>query len=144
MGVLIRKIEKKDVHAINKIYGAITSRPATDLFDRIAEEQVKPNNNACLVAETDNKVIGFMISYLLAGGFGMARSAWILTFGVDPDYMDQGIGSRLAKEVMEFYRQKGVNHIYTSVRWDSVDLLSFFKTLGFERSEFINLRKVIE
>jgi len=34
-----------------------------------------------------------------------------------------------------------VKKIYTSVRWDSTDLLSFFKAVGFERSDFINLRK---
>jgi hypothetical protein len=30
------------------------------------------------------------------------------------------------------------------VRWDSTDMLSFFKTLGFDRSNFINLRKVLK
>jgi hypothetical protein len=28
-----------------------------------------------------------------------------------------------------------------SARWDSTDLLSFFKSIGFERSEFINLER---
>jgi ribosomal protein S18 acetylase RimI-like enzyme len=55
--------------------------------------------------------------------------------------MGQGIGKRLAEEIVRIYREKGVEDIYTSVRWDSVDLLSFFKTLGFDRSSFINLKK---
>jgi len=50
----------------------------------------------------------------------------------------------LAEEILEAYRKKGINDIYTSVRWDSVDLLSFFKTLGFDRSNFINLRKELD
>ena len=33
------------------------------------------------------------------------------------------------------------NLSFASVRWDSVDFLPFFKTLGFDRSNFINLRK---
>ncbi|RPJ10835.1 MAG: GNAT family N-acetyltransferase, partial [Desulfobacteraceae bacterium] len=41
-------------------------------------------------------------------------------------------------------REKGIKDVYTSVRWDSVDLLSFFKTLGFDRSNFINLKKSLE
>jgi N-acetylglutamate synthase-like GNAT family acetyltransferase len=74
----------------------------------------------------------------------MARSAWIATMGVDPDFMGQGIGARLAKEIFAFYRAKGIDNVYTSVRWDSTDMLSFFKTLGFDRSNFINLRKVLD
>jgi hypothetical protein len=45
---------------------------------------------------------------------------------------------------MNYYQAQGVENVYTSVRWDSTDLLSFFKTLGFDRSNFINLRKVLK
>jgi ribosomal protein S18 acetylase RimI-like enzyme len=57
--------------------------------------------------------------------------------------MGRGIGASLAEEIFKFYRSKGIENVYTSVRWDSTDLLSFFKTLGFDRSNFINLRKII-
>ena len=40
--------------------------------------------------------------------------------------------------------EKDIKHIYTSVRWDATDMLSFFKTMGFDRSDFINLRKGLE
>jgi hypothetical protein len=58
--------------------------------------------------------------------------------------MGQEIGASLAKEIFEYYKAHGIDNVYTSVRWDSTDLLSFFKTLGFDRSNFINLRKVLE
>ena len=92
----------------------------------------------------EGKIVGFMISYILLGGFGIEKSAWIAMFGVDPKFMGQGIGESLAKKIFEFSREKGIKDIYTSVRWDSPDLLSFFKTLGFDRSNFINLRKLLE
>ena len=82
-----------------------------------------------------------MISYIVYGGFGLEKSAWIATLGVDTKFMGQGIGKRLAEEIFRVYQEKGIQHIYTSVRWDSVDLLSFFKTLGFDRSNFVNLKK---
>ena len=63
--------------------------------------------------------------------------------GVDPDFMGMGIGKYLAQKTFEIYRNLGIEHIYSSVMWDSIDLLSFFKTMGFERSSFINLRKKI-
>jgi len=85
-----------------------------------------------------------MISYILTAGFGIAKSAWIATLGVDPDFMGQEIGASLAEEIFSYYKTQGIENVYTSVRWDSTDLLSFFKTLGFDRSNFINLRKIIE
>jgi len=96
------------------------------------------------VAELDGTVAGFMISYIMTLGFGIEKSAWIATLGVNPKYMGQGIGAQLSREVFKFYQAEGVHNVYTSVRWDSTDLLSFFKTLGFDRSNFINLRKVLE
>ena len=63
--------------------------------------------------------------------------------GVDPDFMGQGIGAEIARKIFEIYKAAGIEKVYTSVRWDSTDLLSFFKTLGFDRSEFINLKKAM-
>ncbi|MBB5348710.1 hypothetical protein HNQ81_002450 [Desulfoprunum benzoelyticum] len=33
----------------------------------------------CFVAEFEDKVVGFMISFVIAFSFGMERSAWIAT-----------------------------------------------------------------
>jgi N-acetylglutamate synthase-like GNAT family acetyltransferase len=85
-----------------------------------------------------------MISYILTAGFGETKSAWIATLGVDPNFMGQGIGASMAQKIFEIYKATGIENVYTTVRWDSTDMLSFFKTLGFDRSKFINLRKVID
>ena len=140
----IRRLKKEDAEEISKIYGAITMQPLSADFKRVVEEHALREDGACFVAERDGKVTGFMISYILTAGFGMPKSAWIATLGVDPGCMGQGIGASLAKEIFKFYKDQGIENIYTSVRWDSTDLLSFFKTLGFDRSNFINLRKVVE
>ena len=140
----IRGIKAEDASDIGKIQSAITTKsPATIDFRHIIEEQVRKDEDASFVAVIDGKVVGYMISYIIFGGFGLEKSAWIATLGVDPKFMGQGIGKKLAEEIQAVYQEKGINDIYTSVRWDSVDLLSFFKTLGFDRSNFINLRKVL-
>ena len=139
--LLIRKIKPEDAPEITAIQAAITNSSAVIDFRHIIEEQVQKNGNVSFSAELNGKVVGYMISYIVFGGFGLEKSAWISTLGVAPKYMGRGIGRLLAEKILEVYRQKGVDYIYTSVRWDSVDLLSFFKMLGFDRSHFINLRK---
>lgn len=142
--VIIRRLETVDADDISKIYGAITQKPVKTDFKKLIEKHAQRTEDACFVAELDGRVAGFMISYILTLGFGIEKSAWIATLGVDPQYMGQGLGAKMAQEIFNFYKSEGIKNVYTSVRWDSTDLLSFFKTLGFDRSNFINLRKVLE
>ncbi len=140
--VKVRKIRLEDAPELKRINSAIINSPSAIDFQQIIEEQKQKNEEeTSLIAELEGQVIGYMISYIIYGGFGLEKSAWIATLGVDPKFMGQGIGKRLAKEIFRIYESKGVSYIYTSVIWDSIDLLSFFKTLGFDRSDFINLRR---
>ncbi len=135
---------REDAAQISRIYAAITMQDVDPDFKRVVEDHARSDDEACFVAESDGKVVGFMISYILTAGFGMAKSAWIATLGVDPNCMGQGIGAGLAEEIFKYYKSQGIENVYTSVRWDSTDMLSFFKTLGFDRSNFINLRKTVK
>jgi len=139
----IRRLKIDDAYEISKIYSSITQKPVKTDFKRLIEVHAQKDEDACFVAELDNKIVGFMISYILTLGFGIEKSAWIATLGVNPKFMGQGIGGKLAEEILKFYKNEGITNVYTSVRWDSPDLLSFFKTLGFDRSDFINLRKIL-
>ena len=140
-GLRIRKINLEDAKELERIQSLITKSSSKTDFRKIIKEQLNRDKDVSLVAEVNGKVVGYMISYLIYAGFGLDKSAWIATFGIDPKFMGQGIGKRLAHEIFKIYKKLGIKNIYTSVKWDSVDLLSFFKTLGFDRSEFINLRK---
>jgi len=142
--VNIREIALNDAQAIQNIRKAITADDADVDSIKLVEHQVrKKQDKSSLVAEINGNVAGYMISTTLYAGFGMKKSAWIMAIGVHPDYMGQGIGLALARKICEIYKDRGVENIYSSVRWDSTDVLSFFKKLGFERSEFINLKKRI-
>ena len=141
---IIRSIKIEDADDIASIQASITKSPAKIDFRQVIEEQIQSDKDASFVAEVDNRIVGFMISYIVYGGFGLEKSAWIATLGVDPQFMGRGIGKRLAEEILGVCRDRGIKYVFTSVRWDSVDLLSFFKTLDFDRSNFINLRKELD
>lgn len=140
--VNVRKITLNDAAQIQNIRQAISEDDGEVDFAKIIEQQVSAGaGESSLVAEVNGTVIGYMISTRLYAGFGIKKSAWIMAIGVHPDYMGQGVGLKLAGKICEVYKEKGIKHIYTSVLWDSTDVLSFFKKLGFERSDFINLKK---
>ena len=140
--VTIRGIRVEDAQAIQDIRISISEEEAKVDFEKLVEQNIcEGNGKTSLVAEVNGRVAGYMISTTLYAGFGIKKSAWIMDIGVHPDYMDQGLGIKLANRTCDLYRAKGVDSIYSSVVWDSIDLLSFFKKLGFKRSEFINLKK---
>ena len=139
--LLIRELEIKDVEEISDIYGGIIQKPVKPDFKQLIQRHAERKEDLCFVAEANGQVVGFMVSYILTLGFGIEKSAWIATLGVRPEYMGQGVGKKLGEKLFNYYQAMGIENVYTSVRWDSTDLLSFFKTLGFDRSNFINLRK---
>jgi ribosomal protein S18 acetylase RimI-like enzyme len=139
--LIIRRLETRDAGDISRIQEAITKEPGAIEYQKIIKEEAVKEDRVSFVAELDGKVVGFIIAYILHGAFGLGKSAWIGLFGVDPKYMGQGIGRSMAKEVFGEFGHINIKTIFTSVRWDSTDLLSFFKSLGFDRSNFINLEK---
>jgi ribosomal protein S18 acetylase RimI-like enzyme len=136
----IRTMEPKDTKDIRRIYESIIRRAVDRGFNDLINAYTRNTDNIRLVAEWDERVVGFMISRIMTFSFGIEKSAWISTLGVDPDFMGQGIGERLFREIASTYKSMGIDRIYTAVQWDDSDLLSFFKSLDFASSDFINLR----
>jgi len=142
--IQVRRIKQEDAASIGSIYDAIIQKNKEIDFKKIIEEQADSKGIVSFVAELDNTVVGFIICYTILAGFGINKSAWISMLGVDPKHMGKGIGKKLTQTMFGFCKEKGIKNIYTSVPWDSTDMLSFFKTLEFDRSNFINLRKMLD
>lgn len=139
--LVIRKLRTEDVEAVGKIYNSIVQLPKRVDLNRELMEQCKSSCFVNSVAEIDNEIVGFLLSYVIYGGFGINKSAWISLICVHPRFMGQGIGQRLAEDAFRIYKKIGIRNVHTSFEWNSVDLMSFFKNLGFSRSDFVNLRK---
>jgi predicted N-acetyltransferase YhbS len=142
--IIIRKLQPTDADDVSRISSSITRGDNQADFQNIIKIQAQSEADASFVAVREKRLVGYCISHVLAGSFGIVKSAWVAHFGVEPDFMGQGIGELLAKETLQHYKTLGIVNIYTSVRWDATDLLSFYKTLGFQRSDFINLYKHLE
>ena len=140
----IRKLTARDLPQVVAIQGIITRQKVTAEKIAILKEHIKKEGNISLVAIMDKRVVGFLISELMTNSFGLDQGGWIKNVGVLPQYMGKGIGQSLANQLFDAYRRKGINEIFTASRWDWGDLLSFFKSLGFDRGNFINLYKKLD
>ena len=138
-GIETRQIKAEDVPQIIAIQQAIIKKKVSRRWVQMVENHLRKQDAVGFVATRDNKVIGFIIGEVKGEGFGLEQSGWIEVVGVHPSQMGTGIGHALAHRLFQYFKKRGIRDVYTAVRWDAVDMLSFFKSIDFDRSEFINL-----
>ena len=142
--IKIRKIRAEDVSEIVSIQESILQKKVSKKWVRTVEDHLKKRGGVGFVGSKDGQVVGFLIGEIKGEGFGLEQSGWIEMVGVDPRQMGVGIGRILAEKLFAFFKREGIRDIYTTVRWDAGDMLSFFKAIGFDRSPFINLRRHLD
>ncbi len=140
----IRPITEEELLEVVRIQESIIQKKVAPGWLNLVKMHLAKPDCVALAAVRQSEVIGFFFGEVNHGFFGLEHSGWIEMFGVDPKYMGQGVGRALAQAVFERFRAAGVRDIYTAVRWDSGDLLAFFKELGFSLSNFITLKTKLE
>ncbi|MDA0676733.1 MAG: GNAT family N-acetyltransferase [Chloroflexi bacterium] len=89
---------------------------------------------SCFVAHRNNRVIGFLLSELQAGEYGLPRGMWIVAVGVHPDERRQGIGRLLVDELRRQCVQRGIEDLYAVLRPDDSRIAAFLASCGLEQS----------
>ena len=135
----LREFVRSDIPEMVSIQRAITKKKVSKTWTRMLERRLEDGRGVGCVAVRDGKIVGFAIGEAKGEVFGSPQSGWIELVGVDPQAMGEGIGKAMIEKVFEAFRERKIENVYTAVRWDAVDMLSFFKSVGFGRSDFINL-----
>ena len=93
----IRSLEKGDLAAIVNMEERQTGVARPDYWEKRLEisEAIRPHW-ASLVAEYDNRVVGFILGRAGEHEFGLPGTvAWVEMIGVDPAYRRRGIAEEL-------------------------------------------------
>jgi ribosomal protein S18 acetylase RimI-like enzyme len=144
-GIKLRTLAARDIPQIVAIHGAVTKKKASRRWaQQMVKDHLRKREGVGFVAEKEGQVVGFIIGEMKGEGFGLDRSGWLELIMVHPRYMGTGIGYAMARKLFDYFRRRGIRDVHTSVLWDAVDMLSFFKSLGFDRSTFINLIKHVD
>lgn len=140
----IRQLNEEELEMVVRIQEAITQKPVSREWRNLLKLNFSKPEGIDLVAVRDGEVVGYMHAQVRRGDFGLEKSGWIEMFGVAPKVMGEGVGRALADASMKELEKRGIKDIYTAVRWDSGDILAFFKKIGFNLSDFINLKIHLE
>jgi ribosomal protein S18 acetylase RimI-like enzyme len=130
-GIEVRKAKKTDAPRMVEIMEANNHfyHPVVDGRESIAR-QLTMENNVILVAETENKVVGFVL-----GTWDGAR-AFLFKMSVHPDFQRQGIGTMLVKKAALVFRKMGAVTMGLSAAdgtmGEANNSVQFWEKLGFE------------
>ncbi|HSB06481.1 MAG TPA: GNAT family N-acetyltransferase [Thermodesulfobacteriota bacterium] len=139
-----RRIRLEDIPRIVSIHESIRKKRVSEEWLEATGKRALRGQRIGFVAIKNRQVVGFIFGEIKGEGFGLEQSGWIEFVGVEPSHMGIGIGQAMVSRLLDFFRKKKIRDVYTAVQWDSVDMLSFFKSLGFDRSPFINLKKRLD
>lgn len=133
------------VAKIEKIHGQ-TDKKRMDYLKETAIyhiQQGDPLLNLC--AEIDGVLVGFVFAEARLWEFGLAeRAGWIKVLGIDPGYQGRGIGQKLGETLLMHFKRIKVKKVRTLVNWYDGELISYFKSLGFDILNMIPLEKELE
>jgi ribosomal protein S18 acetylase RimI-like enzyme len=141
MNVTVRRMRTQDAENVLRIDEKITGTPNEAQWESRIIDQMTRNPLGCLVAEAEGKVVGFIFGEIRGWEFAIPKSGWIEIVGVDPEYHGKGVARALIEKLHVYFRNHNVERVMTMVNWNDPGLVSFFRAVGFERSEFIILEK---
>lgn len=129
----IRPLDELDIGAIVGIDEKIGGQYRPEVWERRIGYYLRRDPEASVVAEMGGKVVGFMLGEVRSGEFGLEEpTGWIEVLGVDPDARGKALGRRMAEAMLEHFRAQGAHSVRTLVDENQEELLSFFRSVGFE------------
>jgi ribosomal protein S18 acetylase RimI-like enzyme len=139
-------IRRARLNDINSIYAlAIRTKEfvasnKTRHFERDElKEWIRMRNAIVLVAETDNRIVGFLFGMIISKHWLMFDSITVI-----PSFRGKGIAKTLLKQLYSILQQRGVDYIQGLVNVTKRETRNFWKYQGFsEGKNFIWVEKYL-
>ena len=143
MEVQIRPVSEKDLGAIIEIDAFHTGEKRQYWEERLPFFLHSDGKHFGFVAEK-KRVVGYILGEVRAWEFGSPPCGWIFSIGVHPEFKRQGIGLLLCQRLCQAFLAVGIDKIRTMVKKDNLEMLSFFRSVGFQAGPFLELELSIK
>lgn len=134
--VEVREMELEDLPAVfalgERLFTAERWPSLYRTWDEYAViELFAQDGDTCLVAEIDDRIVGFALGTLIE----KRRSAWtygyLLWLGVDPEAGRSGVGARLVARLTDLFIEAGARMVLVDTDAENDGAISFFEKQGF-------------
>ena len=141
--IYVRDLQKTDLSAIVDIEDRVTGVARPQYWEKRIElsEAVRPHWTS-LVAELDNRVVGFLFGRAGELEFGLPGTVgWVETIGVHPVYRRMGIARELMEHFISSAEDHGIKTVFTLIANNSPEMQQFFSRLGFVAGKMLHYQK---
>jgi ribosomal protein S18 acetylase RimI-like enzyme len=141
--IYVRNMDKDDLAVIVDIEERQTGIARPHYWEKRIEisEAIRPHW-ASLVAEIDNRVVGFILGRAGELEFGLPGTvAWIEMIGVDPAHRRRGVAEAMVEKFAESAEDHGIRTIFTLVTSNQAEMQHFFSRLGFVHGKMLHYQK---
>ena len=141
--VYVREMQRNDLLSIVEIEDRVTGIARRTYWEKRMEisEAIRPHWTS-LVAELDNRVVGFLFGRAGELEFGLPGTvAWIETIGVDPAYRRRGVAEAMLEQFAASAEDHGIKTIFTLIHTDQPELQYFFSRMGFVYGKMLHYQK---
>lgn len=121
--MLIRNMTETDLSEVCAIEQVTFSDPWSEGDFR---SSLQEKNNGYLVAEIDQKIVGY------CGYWGIVGEGYIYNVAVKKEYRNQRIGYRMLENLIDTSKSKGIVSFTLEVRSSNEAAIHLYETLGFE------------
>lgn len=137
---VIRQVEIDDLSAIYHLGEKLFTSDELPILYRTWDahevtEYFTSDSEYCLVAEVNDKIVGFIIANtIIKEGTAWKRYGYLAWIGVDESYQRSGLGERLYQRLEELMKKSGVRMMICDTEAGNRGALKFFQKLGFTDS----------
>lgn len=124
----IRYALEDDLDAVNEIENQSSSLWKPSYFI----QEIENSFSHFLIAETNNRIVGFIVGWLVADQFEIQNIA------VHRDFRRKGIASQMIKYLISIPIQNKIKKILLEVKESNTIALSFYQSIGFNQ---VGIRK---
>lgn len=144
-GPKVRPVRQADLTAVIALDATVTGLHKADYWQRIYRRYGVAGQGLrhFLVAESEGRVVGFIIGEVRDWEFGSPPCGWVFAIDVDPRARQRGIGAALLAAVRERFERAGVGVLRTMLARDNTLILSFFRSQGMTAGRLLPLELAI-
>ena len=144
--IAVRPVELSDLDAIVRIDEKLSGQTRTEYWRQRLEVAALRPPWMSLVAETDGRVVAFLLGWVGESEFGIAQpTAWVDLIGVDPPYRGRGVAQTLLQRFVASGRElRAVGKVATLIDLGQTDVSEFFTRVGFHHGPMIQMERPIE
>lgn len=143
--VEVRPLRDDDLQAVVEIDERLGGHPRKEYWVTRFEVAALRPPWMSLVAELDNRVVGFLFGWTSESEFGIPGPVgWIDLIGVDPPYRGRGVGRALVERFVATGRDlRAIEKVFTLIDLEQGAIREFFIRLGFRHGPLVHLEQAV-